>query len=398
MHMPPIHYLRWARSRRPPLEGELQLIASGMAPPGSGEFAFPTPDELLAFDPGDHPPLARRIAADLGLPPERALLAAGSHQMLWLLVQARLAERPGPVVVEEPAYEPLLRIPQSLGAPVLRLPRPRAQGFAPQLERLEELAARRPSLLLLSHPHNPSGVELGGDERRQLREWAADCGCAILSDEVYLEFLPGGPAEGLLDPSGEEDAGIAVVRSFTKVFGLGSLRASVALGPAPWLARAAELSDYFSVALPAPSQALALAAWGAREALWQRARATAADGRARVAAWLGGEGGGFEATLPPSGIICFPRPGAELEAALLARARRQLGGSVGNFGYGLDEHPQKAHLWLEALRREERLLLTPGAFFGDASALRLGYGVPPGNLEDAFSRLSRFAQAALEEA
>lgn len=397
MHAPPIHYLRWARSRRPPLEGELQLIASGMAPPGPDLLEFPSPAELLAFDPGDHPPLATRIAADLGLPPERALLAAGSHQMLWLLVQARLAGCPGPVIVEEPAYEPLLRIPQALGAPVYRLPRPRAQGFAPQLERLEELAAQRPSLLLLSHPHNPTGVELRDGERRQLRQWAADTGCAILSDEVYLEFLPGGPPEGLLDPS-DDDADIAVVRSFTKVFGLGGLRASVALGPAPWLARAAGLSDYFSVALPAPSQALALAAWESREALWKRARDTAADGRARVAAWLGGDGAGFEATMPSSGIICFPRPGAELEAALLARARRQLTDQVGNFGYGLDEHPARAHLWLEALRREERLLLTPGAFFGDASALRLGYGVPPATLDDALSRLSRFARGALEDA
>ena len=70
-----------------------------------------------------------------------------------------------------------------------------------------------PRALVLVNPNNPTGAALRDHERSRLRDWAARARCAIISDEVFFDFLdepdvagPGGAAGGrivsLLSPDG----------------------------------------------------------------------------------------------------------------------------------------------------------------------------------------------------
>jgi hypothetical protein len=106
--------------------------------------------------------------------------------------------------------------------------------------------------------------------------------------------------------------------------------------------------------------------------------------------------GELSAFLPPAGIICFPRLAPTLHAALLKRAR--IDAAAGPFGYGLDAHADGSHVWIAALARSERVHLTPGVFFEDALAFRLGFGLQEPALRDALDRLSRFFRRAKEMA
>ena len=391
MRLPPIHYLRWARSRDfDPTDFALTL--SGMGSPDPQILGEVATQELLRFEDGDRSILGAEIAAALNCPPDAVWTQPGTHGALLSLLAARLADHPGPVIVEAPAYEPLRRIPEFLGAPVLRLPRPRSTDFAPDWAALERLGEQRPSALLLSHPHNPSGAVLGAEDRRRLHEWARLHDCALLSDEVYLEFLSDSDRHSFYGLGGQ----LAVTRSFTKVMGLGGLRITIVLGPPAWLARAAQFSDYGPLALSAPSQALGRVAFAQREKLWLRARERSACGRAIVSGWLAEWKDEVAAFLPPAGIICFPRLSSTLHAAALARA--QVDVESGLFGYGLDAHPDGSHVWIAALAREERVHLTPGAFFEDPLAFRLGFGVEAAALREALNRLSRFLRRAKEMA
>jgi aspartate/methionine/tyrosine aminotransferase len=388
----PIHYLRWARSRAHPGEGEIPLVLSGMLPPGP-EWVEPIAvRELLEFSVAYHPPLAEELSREWRLPPEQILVASGSHWNLLMLMAARLAERPGAVIVEDPAYEPLWRIPEFLGAEVVRLPRPRRRQHRPDFDRLQEFEALRPSLLVLTQPHNPSGMHLLEEDIEELRSFASRSGCAVISDEVYVEFFDEPARVSLLGTV----PGATVVRSFTKVFGLGALRASAAAGDAEWIARAAAITDYGPVALPAPSHTLARRAWARREALWSRARRVAAEGRSAVESWSQELRDLLELTLPAAGIICFPRLGDEVHAAALRLARRR--NVVESCGYGLDRWPDGSHVWIEDLRRRSGVLLTPGEFFGDPQAFRLGFGIESSRLAEALDRIGRYLRMATEEA
>jgi aspartate/methionine/tyrosine aminotransferase len=384
---PDIHYLRWARSQA--TRARIPLTQSGMAPPDSGFLPRIPTAQLLQGDPSDHPLLAAVVADSIGVERERVLVQPGTHWTLMALVAARLSEQPGPVVVEEPAYEPLYRIPAALGAQVLRLPRPRAGRFALDLEALDALAAARPSLLLLTFPHNPSGALLAPAELERLCDWSERTGCAVLSDEVYLEFLEE-PERWSLHG---RIPGAMSVRSFTKVMGFGPLRVTLAVGPRSWIARAGAVTDYGPVMLPCASHALALQVWEHRDALWSRARRRAAEGWATVQGWAAGMEGLVEVIPPRAGIVCFPQLSESAHASAVEGARRA--GVAGPFGFGLDEQPAGSHEWITALHQQRGVLLTPGTFFEDPRAFRLGFGGAVPQLREGLAALAQHLREAV---
>lgn len=393
MQIPAIDYLRWIRQPSTHEGVRHSFVLSGMSAP-QGEFLREmTPEELIGGFGLDHPPLAHRIAADLGRAPEEVVVQPGSHWNLTLAIAARLDQKAGPVIVEEPAYEPLRRIPSALGAEILRLPRRLADGeMGLDRGRLAGLADRSPSLLVLSHPHNPTMSSLSLVELEELAAWSRETGCAILSDEVYLEFLPDETRHSLHEVLPEA----AVIRSFTKVMGLGSIRCSVLIAPREWSAGALKLSDYGPVFLPIPSHAVAVRAWEQRDRLHARARELAQRRRPPLKTWAEEMRDILTVDLSDAGIITFCRlhPVAARTAAERARAR----GVIGPFGFGLDGDPDSSIWWIEELKQRHGVLVTPGAFFEEPSGFRLGFGVGEKSLLEGLDLLSGYLRAATEVA
>jgi aspartate/methionine/tyrosine aminotransferase len=385
---PPIQYLRWIRHPATHEGVRRSLVLSGTGLPDAGFLDGIAGRELVEGVGVDHPLLARRMADDWGLSPEQVLLQPGSHWNLLLAVAARLDHRPGPVVVEAPAYEPLRRIPEALGAEVLRLPRLAARQQALDLEALEALAARGPSLLVLSHPHNPSMQALHPAQQRAVAEWSRRTGCAVLSDEVYLEFLEDPEARSLRRVLPEA----AVLRSFTKVMGLGSIRCSALVADVDWIRSCAAVSDYGPVFLPLPSQAVALRAWERREELWGEARRLAAARRPLVRRWAEEHREILDCEVPDAGIIAFARLKPELARAAAARGREGCGKL--RHGFGLDDEPDSSIHWIADLKRREGILVTPGAFFEEPHGFRLGYGIEEEALGEGLRLLGEYLREA----
>lgn len=385
-----ICYLRWVRGLAAGEPARVPLTFSGMEAPGVAWLAGLEPASLVAFDGSDHPPLAARLAAEWGLEPDQVVLLPGSHHALLLAVMQRLSEVDGPIVVEEPAYEPLWRICEALGADLLRWPRRRRDDYALDPDALDALVGRRPAAFLFSHPHNPSGATLTADDRDLLREFQRRTGAVLISDEVYLEFESDPGAATLLGLADD----VLVVRSFTKVFGLGPIRCSALAGSAPRIRRLAEAADYSHVLLPAPTRVVAERVWDRREELWERAREASRRGRAEVDAWLEGAAPLVESYLPRSGIICFPRLSEAAHAAAVTVARRR--GAKVEPGMLPGMEPAAA-LWVADLRERTGIQLTPGEFFGDDRAFRLGFGIEPALLREGLQGIEAWLRRAMEE-
>lgn len=386
-----VSYLRWVRGLAAAAPARVPLTFSGMLEPELDWLEGIPASELLAFDGGDHPALARAMAAHWELQPDQVTLIPGSHAAILFCLMHRLCEDEGPVVVEDPAYEPLWRIPEALGLEVLRWPRPRDRDFGLDPDSLEGLIAAKPSAFLFSQPHNPSGASFDAADRALVGEFQRRSGALLISDEVYVEFEADPAAASLLHAVKD----LLVVRSFTKVMGLGSVRCSAVAGPAPRIAALARMADYGHVLLPAPTRAVATRAWARREELWTRARDASRRGRAEVDAWLEGADGLVEAYLPGSGIICFPRLSDATHEAAVAAARR-LGVQVEPGS--LPGPEPSAALWVEALMRQTGIQLTPGEFFGDNRAFRLGFGIEPELLRTGLQGIETWLRQAMEEA
>ena len=256
-----ISSLRWVRRPAAAEPAIVPLTYSGMLAPSVNWLNGIGGEEMVTFDGSDHPALAGRMAIEWGLDPSQVVLAPGTHWSILIALMERLSEAPGPVVVEEPTYEPLWRIPEALGVPVLRWPRPREREFALDPEALEGLVAQKPSVFLFSPPPPPGGAVLGDDDRALLTEFQQRTGALLISDEVYLEFEPDPASATLLGTC----ADMLIIRSFTKVMGLGQIRCSAIAGSRERIARLARAADYAHVLLPAPTRAVAERAWDHRE-------------------------------------------------------------------------------------------------------------------------------------
>jgi 2-aminoadipate transaminase len=160
-------------------------------------------------------PLQAWVAERHGVAPEQVLLTPGSLIGLNLVVRRLCPGREA--LVEAPTYDRMLHALVDCGASPV--PVPRDQGGL-DLDRLGELAARRPALLyVLPTFHNPTGRTLDEAQRRALVEVAMAHDLPVFEDDPYgLVRIDGAPQpmiSSLLRDAGRPDLAIFAA-SFSK--------------------------------------------------------------------------------------------------------------------------------------------------------------------------------------
>jgi len=350
----PFRYMEWAKRQQ--AAAGINLGASGVGPPDPALLPRGAGDLDLAQRGYDMPPEARqRLAERFGVGVDRLMVTLGSSQGLYLLCASWL--QPGDLcLVERPAYELLPGLARLLGGRVERFERRAEDGYRLPADLVARITAQRPRLVLITNPHNPTGCLLSLDELAPVAKALAVHGGLLAVDEVYLEYLPDVPARSahLLGD------GVAVVSSFTKAFGLGTVRFGWLIGAAERIAEAIRYNDYISVLYPNPCAWVGLRALDQLEAL----QARAADVRARhlpiIRDWAEAQPA-VTWIEPDVGVIAFPRlaDGIDVPSAC------------------------------DRLREEHDTLVVPGSFFEAPQHVRIGFGIDEGDLREGLSRLSR---------
>ncbi len=148
------------------------------------------------------------------------LLTIGASQAISLVCMA-LLEKGDQVIIEDPCYQPLLAVPQYLGALIKKLHRNPDNEFGVDPEQLDRLMTDDTKLIILTNLHNPSGAVMPVDELKQLYAVAKkhNPNVKILIDEVYLRFVNTHPPSAAT--LGE---GFIAINSLSKVYGLWVLR------------------------------------------------------------------------------------------------------------------------------------------------------------------------------
>lgn len=207
----------------------------------------------LELDGASHPryaPLRQAIAARNGLRPDQVVTANGTS-MANFLAMATLVAPGDEVIVELPAYEPMLSAVHFLGAEVRRVDRIATDGFRIDLDQLEQLASPRTRLIVITNLHNPSGALASEADLKAIGAIAERCGAHVLVDEVYLDSaVPPRPTSALLGPQ------FVVTSSLTKVYGLSGLRCGWILAEPVLVEKMWRLNDLFGVNQPHQSEML----------------------------------------------------------------------------------------------------------------------------------------------
>ena len=167
------------------------------------------------------------------------------------------------VVVHTPAYPPFLHSVEDSGRVVLPVPARRAPagGWCFDHEALDaQLHATPAKVLLLCHPHNPTGHVFADDELRSLAGIAARHDLLIISDEIHadLTYAPAAHRPIALLASDRT----VTIHAASKAFNLAGLRYAIMhVGAAQVRERLAAMPEHLFGAANLMGAAAAEAAW-----------------------------------------------------------------------------------------------------------------------------------------
>ena len=134
------------------------------------------------------PPLQQAIAAFHGVDPDCVVESAGTS-MANHLAMAAIIEPGDEVLIEHPAYGPILDTAQYLQANVKRFRRVEENGWAIDPEEVRRCITPKTRLIVITNLHNPTSAFTPDSVLREIGDIARSVGALVLVDEVYLDAV-----------------------------------------------------------------------------------------------------------------------------------------------------------------------------------------------------------------
>jgi len=266
IHPPPITEVTgWIAGRRPGGPPLVDLCQAVPAYPSAGgmighlkmllddpSIARYTPDEGL---PEVREAICARYARTYRgqLSPGQLCLTVGASQAFWLAILG-LCQPGDEVIIQEPAYfdHPMalaiLNI-RAIAAPFV----PEEKGI-PQPATIARLITPRTRAILLVTPSNPTGAVTPPEIIDELYELARDKGIALVLDETYSDFIPGGVQPHRLFERPDWDDHFIHIMSFGKTYALTGFRAGMLAAAGGFISQVLKAQDSMTVCQPRLTQ------------------------------------------------------------------------------------------------------------------------------------------------
>ncbi len=349
-------YMHWAKTRS---RARFNLATSGLANLKLQELQISLSDLELTGEGGyGYQPLIQALADRYRVDTACVVTAAGTSFANHLALAALIS--PGDeILLESPAYEPLLALAHYLGAEVKRFQRRFEDDFRISPAEIERNLGPRTRLIVMTNFHNPSGVLTEDDTLREVGELANKRNARVLLDEVYLQMLFAEPPRTAFHLGNQ----FIVTSSLTKAFGLSGLRCGWILAEPELAKRMWFLNDLFAATPVHAGERLSVVALEQLAGIAEQAQIRLDRNRELLNQFLHTRAD-LEAIRPPFGSIMFPRvkPGKAASADELCRL----------------------------LREKYETSVVPGSFFEMPDHFRVGLG---GDTETLTAGLERLGSA-----
>ena len=346
-------YMEWAKGH-PPATHDLTVSTLLACTVGDLPGALDAV-ELDGPNENGYSPLVEAIASRYATTPDRVATASGTSGANFLTFAALL--RPGDeVVVERPGYDPLLGAPHLLGAVVRRFDRRFEEGYVLDPDRVASALSSRTRLIVLSNPHNPSGVLASPDSLDAVARLAEANGARVLVDEVYLDASWG----AAIGPVANRNDTFISTSSLTKAYGLGGLRCGWAIAPPEVAEAMRRVRDVVDAVGAFAAERIAALAFEHLDRLAARARGILKPNFDRLRAFVE-DRSELEWVRPSAGTVGFPRI-------------RGLSDSL---------------RFVERLRLDHGTGVVPGSFFQAPAHFRIAYGGAGEVLASGLAALAR---------
>jgi aspartate/methionine/tyrosine aminotransferase len=333
-------YMEWAKSRPSP---RFDLAISNMR--GCSIDDLHGAAEALALsgkNDNGYAPLRHAIAEKYGVTSAQVTTAQGASGANFL-VCAALLEPGDEVLVERPGYDPLLGAPRLLSATTARFDRTFEDGFRLDPERVRRAMTPRTKLIVITSPHNPTGVVADAAALNAVGEIAARQGALVVVDEVYLDAT-----DASVTPAATMGDVFISTSSLTKSYGLAGLRCGWILSSPAIAERLRRTRDVVDGTGPIVTERLAVLAFQQIDRLIERGRDVLAATFPMVREFVNSRPE-LEWVEPRGGTVAFPRL------------------------RGVDDTSNFA----DRLMAERETAIVPGRFFEAPQHFRIGFSSTP---------------------
>ncbi len=200
--------------------------------------------------------ITKRYLANYGValdPEKEAIVTIGAKDALAHLLFATIG--PGDVVVSpNPAY-PIHQYGVIMAEGTAEvLPMPDAPTFLNALEGFYRTATRKPKMLLISFPHNPTTVCVDLDFMKEIVRLAAANGTMIVHDFAYADLgFDGYRPPSILQVDGAKDIAVEIF-SMSKSYNMAGWRVGFCLGNPKMIAALARIKSYLDYGVFQPIQ------------------------------------------------------------------------------------------------------------------------------------------------
>jgi aspartate/methionine/tyrosine aminotransferase len=345
--------MNWSKTQS---GARFNLATSGVAPFPLREL--PVHLDTLEINGSDngygYPPLQKAIAAHHGVDPECVVESAGTS-MANHLAMASIIEPGDEVLIEHPAYGPILDVAHYLEANVKRFPRIDETGWAVDPKAVRDCITPNTRLIVITNLHNPTSALTPDWVLQEIGDIARSVGAFVLVDEVYLDAV----YESTPRTSFHLGPEFVVTSSLTKVYGVSGLRCGWILVQPDLAWKMRKLNDLYSATPVYPGQLLAVAVFKYLNLLREKARRIVEADRKLLLNFLTNESA-LSAVWTECGTTSFVQ--------LLDR---------------------NADDFLERLRTKFDTSAVPGRFFEMPDHFRIGMGVNTEMFAEGLNRISR---------
>jgi aspartate/methionine/tyrosine aminotransferase len=346
-------YMEWAKLRS---SARYNLATSGVASLSLAELGADI-SQLEINGPGGYgyEPLLRAIADRYDVPQESVVSAIGTSMANYLALAA--TTEPGDeVLIEHPAYEPLVSTARYLGLTVTHFERSPDKNFAIDLLDLERRITPRTRVIAITDLHNPSGALCPRDTLLEIAAIARKIDIYVLVDEVYREMLFETRPQSAFHVDPER---FLITNSLTKAYGLSGLRCGWVLARPDLARRMWRINDLHGVNFVHPSELLSVIAFEKLPAISGRMSDLLQTNRKLLRQFLDSRED-LNCCWPEYGTIVFPR------------LRHGNADQLSDF-----------------LREHYETSVVPGSFFGSPQHFRIGVGQRTETVESGLNQLAK---------
>lgn len=201
---------------------EIAKLGSAENPYGASPLArqavVDSLDRLHLYPSWTAEPLREKIAETYGYEPTEVICGAGETEVISLIIRA-FCEPGGKILMPGPCFPIYHLFAEAEGrVPVLAHETTNRQTMALDVDGFIEAIEPDTRIVFITNPHSPSGTWMSESEVRRVVEAAPHA--LVVLDEAYVHYSE---TAGYIHLAREFDH-VAVLRTFSKVFGLAGLR------------------------------------------------------------------------------------------------------------------------------------------------------------------------------